>query len=132
MTSTSLQLGRIIQRQFGLLTLQFLLGMAVNLIGLPDEVHGVAKTLTTSLLVLHVVVALGLLVGAIQIARAAASSEAPLAKLARVGGAAIGASILGGILTLSAPWSNLWSYLMAVSFIAAFAVYGRLYSKLKL
>lgn len=121
-------LPRLVQRQFGLLTAQFLLGMAVNLIGVPSELHaGLAKTSSTVLLFLHFLVALGLIANAFLIWRLSRPS-ATAHRLAHYGAAAIGAAVLGGILTLAGHWSNLWSYVMAVAFIAAFGVYGRLFA----
>ena len=43
------------------LSAQFLLGMAVNLIGQPSETTGAAHAVSTVLLGLHVVVAIGLI-----------------------------------------------------------------------
>lgn len=121
------QLEKPIQRQYGLLTAQFLLGMAVNLIGVPGELNpGLAKTSSSILLLLHVLIALALIANAIYIWRLTSRRSAPVHRLAHYGMAAIGAAILGGILTLTAPLGNLWSYLMAVAFIAAFGIYGRL------
>jgi hypothetical protein len=121
-----------LQRQFGLLVFQFLLGMAVNLIGLPDELHaGLAKTSDQLLLALHVLLALGLLINAIIIMRLAGEAAKRGQGLSRGAGAAIGVAIVAGLLTMSAPGSNWWSYLMAVAFVAAFALYGRLFWEIK-
>ena len=127
MTSTNRQLERAVQRQFGLLSVQFLLGMAVNLIGSPDEIKGLAKASTSIFLLLHVLVAIILIVNAVLIARLAKPNPATR-RFARFGSIAVGIAVIGGILTMSAPGSNWWSYLMAVAFIAAFGVYGRLFS----
>jgi hypothetical protein len=127
MTATTSQLERAVQRQFGMLTLQFLLGMAVNLIGLPDETQGFAKLSTSILLLLHVLVAVGLIVNAVLIVRYA-KPNADAQRFARLSGAAVGLATVGGILTLSVPGANWWSYLMALAFIAAFGLYGRLFS----
>lgn len=115
------------RRQLGMLTTIFLLGMAVNLIGLPDEVSGGAKTASNIFLILHMLVAIGLIVGAIRIVISAQKQEKTILTLAKVGSAAIGVAVIAGILTLATK-SNWWSYLMAVGFIAGIGVYGRLYS----
>ena len=124
----SQQLMHRTRAQLGLLVFQFLLGMAVNLIGDPkDLTSNFAKFADRSILVLHIVAALGLIVGAIMLNRLAKSSGAQAVKLAGGGAAAIGAAFICGIATLSAPFGEFWSYLMAVAFIAAFILYGKLY-----
>ncbi len=128
-TAQSKPLSSRIQAQFGLLIIQFLLGMAVNLIGLPNEVSGGVRTFDQILLGLHVLAAVGLIINAVMIARWAGGQSPSIIKLARGSAAAIGLATIFGVLTLSGHWSNLWSYGMAVSFIAAFALYGRLFSE---
>lgn len=54
------------------LAAQFLLGMAVNLLGLPSQAKGTAHTASTVFLAAHVLITLGLLAGAIMIIRATA------------------------------------------------------------
>jgi hypothetical protein len=49
------------------LAIQFLLGMAVNLLGLPSQARGTAHTATTVFLAAHVLITLGLRVGAVMI-----------------------------------------------------------------
>ena len=64
---------------------QFLLGMAVNLIGQPSETTGTAHAASTVLLGLHVVVAIGLLAGAVLVIRAARGGGDRPRQLARAG-----------------------------------------------
>jgi hypothetical protein len=111
--------------QLGMLVVQFLAGMALNLIGSPTS--SVGKTSETLLLILHAVIAVGLVVGAIRIAIAAAPSPRNM-KIARAAAVAIGVALIGGVLTLVGPLSELWSYIMSIGFIAAFVLYGRLYT----
>lgn len=116
------------RKQLGMLTTMFLLGMAVNLIGLPSEVTGGAKTASSILLILHMLVAVGLIVGAIMTVRAALKRGGDTLRLARAGSAAIGVAVLAGLLTYGTK-SNWWSYLMALGFIASFWIYGMMYAK---
>lgn len=109
--------------QLAKLITQFLLGMAVNLIGLPSETTGIAKIASASALGLHVLVALGLLISAIVIIRQARDTK--YVRLAWSGGALIVATIVVGILTIAFN-NNWWSYIMAVGFIASFLSYGKL------
>jgi len=127
----SLLAGRV-QAQFGMLTLQFLLGMVVNLLGLPDQNTGGVKVLSGSLLGLHVLLALGLIINAALIVRLARTTSDATSRLARGAGAGIGAATVFGVLTVAAPWSNFWSFLMAAAFIAALALYGRLFVQARL
>ncbi len=105
------------------LAVEFLLGMAVNLIGLPEETTGFAKTATTIILGLHVLIGIGLLVGAIFMVRIALTGVPELGGMAWAGLALIVITFLAGVLTL-VMHSDWWSYLMAVGFIAAFLLYG--------
>ena len=54
------------------LTAQFLLGMAVDLLGLPSQATGAAQTASTVFLAAHVLIAVGLAVGAILVIGATA------------------------------------------------------------
>ncbi len=117
--------GRLILRaraQITMLTIMFLLGMAVNLIGMPSEVSGAAKTATSIFLGLHVLVSLGLLVGAGLTIRLASAAGDNLRRLAWIGGVLIVLTFLAGVLTLAFD-NNWWSYLMAAGFIASYLVY---------
>lgn len=107
--------------QLGGLTLIFLLGMAVNLIGLPSEVTGGAQTATSVLLSLHILVAIGLVAGSVvTVIRARGSS---FLRLAAIGLAAIALTLVCGVITVSTGDAR-WSYAMSVGFIASFWIYG--------
>lgn len=121
------QLNVKLRSQFGMLTAMFLLGMAVNLIGLPDEATGFWRTASICLLVLHVLVAIGLIVGAVQIRTLSEKAGAPFRTFGMVGSAGVGVAFLGGILTMATHGNNWWSYVMAVGFISAMIGYGRLW-----
>ena len=107
------------------LAAQFLLGMAVNLLGPPSQAKGAAHTATTVFLAAHVLITLGLLAGAVMIIRATGRSQAPSRQLAIGGAIAIAATTAAGILTMTTK-SNWWSYSMALGFIASLLVYGGL------
>ena len=107
------------------LAAQFLLGMAVNLLGLPSQAKGTAHTASTVFLAAHVLITLGLLAGAVMIIRASARPQNPSRQLAICGAIAIAATTAAGILTATTK-SNWWSYTMALGFIASLLVYGGL------
>jgi hypothetical protein len=105
------------------LTGTFLLGMAVNVIGLPSHTSGGAHIASLAFLAAHTLIALGLLVGAIMLLRATPDGTGTWRKQAILGAAAISVTTAAGVLTLLTN-SNWWSYAMAVGFIAALLSYG--------
>jgi hypothetical protein len=107
------------------LAAQFLLGMAVNLLGLPSQVTGAAHTASTVFLAAHVLITLGLLAGAAMIIRATARPQNPSRQLAIWGAIAIAATTAAGILNMITK-SNWWSFGMALGFIASLLTYGGL------
>jgi cation transport ATPase len=129
--TTSSQLQMRIQRQFGLLVFQFLLGMAVNLLGDPKDLNAFGKIAERAILGLHVLTAIGLVVGAIMINRLASQLGPKFIRLAGPAAMAIGLAFVFGVATVSAPLANLWSYLMAAAFIATLVLYGRLLSQIQ-
>ncbi|MGI8448086.1 MAG: hypothetical protein ACR2MP_13090 [Streptosporangiaceae bacterium] len=107
------------------LAVLFLLGMAVNLIGQPSQAKGSARTASTVLLAAHVLIALGLVVGAVLVIRATPSARNRSRQLAILGAAAIAAAFAAGLLSMITN-SNWWSYGMALGFIASLLAYGGL------
>jgi hypothetical protein len=103
----------------------FLLGMAVNLIGLPSQVRGAAHVASIAFLAAHVLVAVGLVAGTVMVQRAASRLRGRYRRQAITGTAAVTVAVVAGILTLIIK-SNWWSYLMAVGFIAALLANGSL------
>jgi hypothetical protein len=102
------------------LALQFLLGMAANLIGEPKSTFvGVVDGI---IVILHILVAIGLVAVSIRLllaARKAALGQ----RLAVWGLVVIVVTFLAGVGTIAT--GNEWaSYLMAVGFLAAAAIYG--------
>jgi len=77
------------RNQVMFLAVEFLLGMAVNLLGLPSETTGAAHAATIAFLAGHIVVAAGLLAGAFVVVRAAARAGSRWRRLAIWGAAAI-------------------------------------------
>jgi hypothetical protein len=103
----------------------FLLGMAVNLIGLPSQTSGVAHLASVAFLAAHALIALGLVIGTVLLLRAAARLGGRWRGQATAGAAAIAVAVAAGILTVITS-SNWWSYAMAAGFIAALLAYGSL------
>jgi hypothetical protein len=105
------------------LTVQFLLGMAVILIGQPSQTTGDARIASTVFLAAHALVSAGMVIGAAQAVRAAAYLGGPWRRAAIWGAAAIAATVAAGVLT-TITTSNWWSYAMAAGFIASLLIYG--------
>jgi hypothetical protein len=110
------------------LTAQFLLGMAVNLLGLPSEATGASRVASTVFLAMHVLIALGLIIVAILTVRAATHASSQTRNQAIWGATAIAATVTAGILATITK-SNWWSYAMALGFIASLLTYGSLLLK---
>ena len=107
------------------LTSVFLLGMAVNLIGLPSQTSAGAHLASIAFLAAHTLIGLGLVIGTVLVLRAAARLGGRWRTRAIAGTAAIAVAVAAGILTLVAK-SNWWSYAMAAGFIAALLAHGSL------
>ena len=103
----------------------FLLGMAVNLLGLPSQTSGAAHLASIAFLAAHALIALGLLVGTTMLLRAATGLGGRWRRLATAGAIAIVAAFVAGVLTLITK-NNWWSYTMAAGFIAALLAHGSL------
>jgi hypothetical protein len=114
--------------QLLMLLVQFLAGMAVNLIGMPSETRGFPRFATSVLLALHVLVAIGLLVGAIRAIPQCSRIEAPATGLAWWGLTAVVVTFAAGVLTLTmSTGTGWWSYVMAAGAAGSLLVYGLLY-----
>lgn len=110
------------------LSVQFLLGMAVSLIGQPSETTGTAHTASNLLLGLHVLLAAGLVANAVMVLRAATNGSGQQRQLARWGAVLIGLTFVTGVLTLITK-SNWWSYGMAIGFISSLGLYVKLLAR---
>ncbi|GAA2049448.1 hypothetical protein [Leifsonia soli] len=102
------------------LAVQYLLGMAANLIGEPDSTF--VRVVDAIIIILHVLIAIGLVVVSVRVllaARAAGVGE----RLAVWGLVVMVISLLAGVLTISigSDWA---SYVMAAGFLVAAALYA--------
>jgi hypothetical protein len=105
------------------LSLQFLLGMASNLIGEPN--NSVAQVVAIIVIILHILVGIGIIVVAVRLLLAA--RKAGLGQREALWALVILAvTFLAGVGTM--VMGNEWlSYLMAVGFLAGAALYVRTY-----
>jgi hypothetical protein len=111
---------------FATILLQLLLGMAVNLIGMPMQTASAAKIASDIFLSLHILIAIGMVVGGILTAVYAGRVRSALAGVARMGLAVIIITFAAGVLTAITK-SNWWSYLMAAGATALLLIYGVLF-----
>jgi heme A synthase len=113
------------RRQVMSLCAQFLVGMAVALIGQPSEITGGARTASDVLLGLHILIAIILAAVAVATIRAARASGEGARRLASWGAAMIGLTFAAGVITVITK-NDWWSYAMAVGFIGSLLLYGSL------
>jgi hypothetical protein len=97
--------------------------MGVNLIGLPDEVSGTARAATLILVGLHVALAIGIVVVAVQVSL---SRPAQVGRRATVGLVSVIVTFLAGAGTLMSG-SEWLSFVMAAGFLVAAGTYGGAY-----
>lgn len=102
------------------LAAQFLLGMAANLIGEPEG--GFAVAADWVIIILHILIAIGLVVIAVRLLLAARRAQLGQ-RLAVWGLVVIVVTFLAGVGTM-ASGSEWASYLMATGFLVAAALYG--------
>lgn len=114
-----------VRGQLSALTVMFLVGMALTFVGLPSELSGGSKVVSVILLVLHVLIGIGLVIGVFLVLRLSAKADSRARTLARWGGVAIGLTFVFGVVTIATE-NDWWSYAMAVGFIASFLLYGTL------
>lgn len=112
--------------QISMLSAQLLLGMAVNLIGLPKEISGNGKIATSIFLVLHVGIGLGLLVGSLMAVKLARRVNSHFMRDAWIGVMLIVSTFAAGVLTMILD-NNWWSYVMTVGFLTSFLLYGAMF-----
>jgi hypothetical protein len=125
MNDTARKLSKRSFAQIGMLTAELLLGMAVNLIGVPSQTTGGAQAATTIFLSLHVLIGIGLIVGSLLTVRLALKAGPQFIRLAWAGVVLIALTFIAGALTMAT--NNNWlSYLMAVGFMASLLLYGAL------
>ena len=128
------QLMKRIRGQFAMLIAEFLLGTSINLIGAPDEIDSAGlKIVDRDIAGTHVLIAIGLIVGAIMTNRLASKYAPNVRRLAGAGGGGgVGLAVLGGLGTFALPgtWSSIASFVMAAGFICSFLSYGKVYVQL--
>ena len=119
-------LERQLQGLLGGLSTQFLLGLALATVADYDpDTHTGNHAAHQTLLVLHIVVAVGILIGSIVLVAAVKKQAPRLLGMTSVGLAAILVSIGTGMARLSVD--NEWlTFLMGAGFVVAIGVYGRL------
>jgi hypothetical protein len=113
------------RRQVMMLAAQFLLGMAVALIGQPSETTGAAHTASNVLLGLHVLVAIAIVALAVRTIQVARASDEGARRPAHWGAVMVGLTFVAGVITMITK-NNWWSYAMAVGFIGSLLLYGSL------
>ena len=114
------------QGLIGTLLLQFLLGMAVNLIGTPMQNSGAARIASELLLALHLLLGIGMIAFGILAVVYAGRVGPPLAGPAWTGLVVLVVTFAAGVLA-TVTGSGWWSYLMAAGATALFLVYGVLF-----
>lgn len=108
------------------LVLQFVLGLALGTLApydatsneLPSPLHNV-------LLIAHVLVSFVLLIGSVVIMVRA--TKRPGRRWTIIGWLGLGsiiAALAGGVLTITTPWSDFFTFIMGLGFIAALVVYA--------
>jgi hypothetical protein len=110
-------------REIGMLTAEFLLGMAVNLIGMSSEISDIARIVYNISLILHILIGVGLLLGAVTTIRQARKMAPALGGLAWTGLALLAGTFVTGILAMQLE-NDWWSFMMALGFIVSYLVYG--------
>lgn len=107
---------------------QLILGMAVNLLGLPGETTGAARIATSVSLILHVLIAVVLVVAAVLTALIAGRTEPRHPGLGWIGFAVIIVTFAAGVLTMMTN-SGWLSFIMAAGTTASLVIYGILYGR---
>jgi cation transport ATPase len=116
-----------------LLTVQYFVGMSINLMGPPSLYAPAIKRAAFGILMLaHVIIAITLLVMAGRTLASVRVQHLPTNRLEIWGASSVVAAFFAGILTVTTTLSRVFAFLMAVGFILAFIFYGQLYFKLRL
>jgi hypothetical protein len=125
-TTAASKLAKRARAQIAMLSAQLLLGMAVNLIGMPKEVSGGSKVATTTFLALHILIGIGLLVGSLLAVKRALAVSPHFVRDAWIGVALVTVTFVSGMLTFMLD-NNWWSYAMAAGFLASYLLYGAMF-----
>lgn len=112
-----------------MLAAEFLLGMILNLWGSTDSTAPAwQRDLYFGLLPVHVFLGLGIGLGAVMLVRTARRESRDHLTLNLWGGAAVLVAMAAGVLTTTAPWSGVWSFVMAAGFMVALIAYANLWA----
>lgn len=125
-----IKLQQAVKSQLVLLAVQYVAGMAINVLEPPEEAtRGLPQILSGLSLGIHAIVALGLVGGAVVVSHRL-RREPKLAGLRSwdlAAGLSVGLAIIAGGLSLGEQAPELWSYVMACGALAAATSYGRIY-----
>ncbi|HSX14825.1 MAG TPA: hypothetical protein VLE72_02855 [Candidatus Saccharimonadales bacterium] len=122
-----------VRRMVMMLVVMFVAGMALNVLGGADsDVAGFKKVAVIAVGLIHVIVGIGLVLVSIQLFRASAKiNDSYIKAKLKYGMYDIMFAFGFGILTVAVTkLTDLFSFLMALSFLAGFITYGSLYLKL--
>ena len=111
------------RRQIIMLTVIFVAGMLVNVLGMPPETEGTARVFSGIFTGLHVLVGIGLLVFGGVLVRVSYRGARRFVGATWSGLAAVLLAFASGMLMFVTD-NDWWSFVMAVAFIAAFLIYG--------
>lgn len=120
------RLRRIVAWQFALLIGQFVIGMAVNLIGLPSEQTGLIKTVSSVLLGLHVLTGIGIVVLSVLSLVFAGKDRVGISAMAWRAAGSVYVAFAAGVLNL-VTGNDWWSFLMTAGAAGSLLFYGLLY-----
>lgn len=130
-TQQKLFIANKVQLLMILLSIQFLLGMGLNLIdGLGTDISHQARLFWDTLLVLHITNAFVMLGLAIVVLTYSIRNFQQTRKPATVALVGIALAIVGGSLTVNHFHEELMSFVMAAAFLMAVSIYGRTLAKL--
>jgi O-antigen/teichoic acid export membrane protein len=113
------------KHQIYMLTVVFLAGMAVNVIGMPSDLTGTTAAISGVLTGLHIFIGIGLIIGGLLSLRLAYQGERKYRVLAWSGLASILIAFASGMIMMATS-NDWWSFAMAVGFITAILAYGAL------
>lgn len=112
-----------------MLAAEFLLGMVLNLWGTSDPgAPAWRRYLDLALLSAHIFLGLGICLGAAMLIVISWKEQRRGTGLPVAGGAGVLAAFTAGILTVTAPWGDLWSFLMAIGFIGSLIIYAKIWA----
>jgi hypothetical protein len=112
-----------------MLVAEFFLGMILNLWGTADSTApSWQRYLYFSVLPVHIFLGLGIGLGAVMLSKIACRENRDHLRLTLWGATAVLAAFAAGVLNITAPWSDAWSFAMATAFIAALVIYANLWA----